>query len=398
MDEAENPFSPGAGTQPPELVGRSSVLARAGTALKRLRNRKSARSALLYGLRGVGKTVLLNRIQKLADDEGYQTALLEAPEERPLAELLAPPLRQLLLRLDVKAGAKQKVRRALGTLQSFASTFEVKIGDVGVGVKPPAGIADSGNLGNDLTDLLISLGEAAQERNTPVALFVDELQYVDEHELAALISGLHRLGQLNLPILVFGAGLPQLVGFTGKARSYAERLFHFEEIGKLSDADAKKAIQEPVKGEGVAIAKNALAEIVKASQGYPYFLQEWGAHTWNEAKRSPIQKSDAVAAGRKAIAALNSGFFRVRFDRLTPRERDYLRAMAELGGGPHRSGDIADCLGINVESAAPLRSGLIRKGMIYSPQHGDTAFTVPLFDEYMKRVMLKPPTRRGKTH
>lgn len=387
MDPARNPFAPGAGSQPPELVGRTAVLDRAKTALARVRNGKHARSALLYGLRGVGKTVLLNRIQKLAEDDGYETALLEAPEERKLAELLAPPLRQLLLRLDLKEGAKHKLRIALGALQSFASKFDVKIGDVGVGIKPPAGTADSGILGNDLTDLLIAVGEAAQERKSAVALFLDELQYVDENELADLIGGLHRVGQLNLPLLVFGAGLPQLVGFTGQARSYAERLFHFEQVGKLSKADATRAIIGPIQEEGADIETSAVASILKATQGYPYFLQEWGSHSWNEAEASPIKRKDATSAGRKAIATLDSGFFRVRFDRLTPRERDYLRAMAELGEGPHRSGDIAECLGINVESAAPLRSGLIKKGMIYSPQHGDTAFTVPLFDEYMKRAM-----------
>jgi AAA ATPase domain len=394
MDPARNPFAPGAGSQPPELVGRSEVLDRAKTALARVQTGKHSRSALLYGLRGVGKTVLLNRIQKMADEAGYQTALLEAPEERKLAELLAPPLRQLLLRIDLKAGAKHKLREALGALQAFASKFEVTIGDVGVGIKPPAGTADSGVLANDLTDLLVAVGEAAKERGTAVALFLDELQYVDWTELADLISSLHRVGQLNLPLLIFGAGLPQLVGFTGQARSYAERLFHFERIGPLTDADAARALSGPIRDEGADIEQTAIKSILRATQGYPYFIQEWGSHSWNHAPASPIRKKDAVAAGKNAIETLDAGFFRVRFDRLTPRERDYLRAMAELGQGPHRSGDIAECLGINVESAAPLRSGLIKKGMIYSPQHGDTAFTVPLFDEYMKRVMADLRTRK----
>jgi len=334
----------------------------------------------------------------MADEEGFETAILEAPEERRLAELLAAPLRQLLLRLDLKEGAKHKLRNALGALQAFASTFEIKIGDVGVGIKSPAGTADSGILANDLTDLLVAVGEAAAERNSAVGLFLDELQYVDEKELADLIGGLHRVGQLNLPILIFGAGLPQLVGFTGKARSYAERLFHFEEVGKLAPIDARKAIEIPVNEEGAEIETEAIDKILEETQGYPYFLQEWGSHSWDEANKSPIKKSDVVAAGRKAVATLDAGFFRVRFDRLTPREKDYLRAMAELGEGPHRSGDIADCLGINVESAAPLRSGLIKKGMVYSPQHGDTAFTVPLFDAYMKRVMpAKPKPKSNRT-
>lgn len=398
MDRAQNPFSPGAGTQPPELTGRSSILARSQTILQRIRDGRHDRSSILFGLRGVGKTVLLNRIQKLAEDRGYHSALLEAPEEKPLAELLAPPLRRLLLKLDLAEGAKDKLRKALGALRAFAGVFEVKIGDIGVGIRSERGVADSGTLESDVTDLLVAVGEAAAERKTSVALLVDELQYVRESELGALLAGLHRVGQLGLPLVMFGAGLPQIVGLTGKAKSYAERLFDFSEIGPLKEMDARKAIREPILREGAAIQGDALDELVRVTQGYPFFLQEWGSHAWNAARKSPITRSDVETASREAVEALDRGFFHVRFDRLTPSERSYLRAMAELGPGPHRSGDIAGCLGRPVEQVAPIRAGVIAKGMAYAPSHGDTAFTVPMFDSYMHRVMPKfsPPVPRPR--
>ncbi|HEY8697711.1 MAG TPA: ATP-binding protein [Rhizomicrobium sp.] len=399
MDEARDPFSPGAGTQPPELAGRTAILDRSRVILERIKTRKHDRSYLLVGLRGVGKTVLLNRIQALAEQDGYFSAFLEAPEEKALAEILAPPLRQLLLKLDRIAGTKDKLHKALAALRAFAATFEIKIGDIGVGVRPEPGVADSGRLDNDLADLLAATAEAAAERRTSVALLIDELQYVKSNDLAALLAGLHRIGQLNLPLVVFGAGLPQLVGLTGKAKSYAERLFIFEELGPLGAKDATEAIEGPIRREGVGIAREALTEIVQVTEGYPFFLQEWGSHAWRVATKSPITPLDVAVARKSAVAALDQGFFRVRFDRLTPSERDYLRAMAELGRGPHRSGDIAAKLNRPVEQVAPIRAGVIAKGMAYAPSHGGTAFTVPMFDDYLRRVMpeFAPKVPRKRT-
>jgi hypothetical protein len=387
MDAGKNPFAPGAGTQPPELAGRSENLTRAGVILDRIKAGRSERSSLLIGLRGVGKTVLLNQMQRMADERGFQTLLIEAPEDRSLAELLVPPLRQILLRIDLVQGTKEKLRKARITLQSFASTFKVSIGDIGVEVSSPSGMADSGVLERDVTDLLVSVGDAAAESKSAVAIFIDELQYVAVEELGALFAGIHRVGQLNLPLVVFGAGLPQLAGLSGEAKSYAERLFAFQNIGPLKDADAKNALREPIEREGASIEDGALDDLVKATEGYPYFLQEWGLHTWNQALHNRITKIDVSDAGRTAIAALDESFFRVRFDRLTKGEKEYLRAMAELGKGPHRSGDIAEKLGRPVQQVAPTRANIISKGMIYAPGHGDTAFTVPKFDEYMRRVM-----------
>ncbi len=205
--------------------------------------------------------------------------------------------------------------------------------------------------------------------------------------MAALISALHRCSQSQLPVTIVGAGLPQLRGQMGEAKSYAERLFDFPQIGPLDGADARDAIVKPAENEGVEILSAAVDLIVTETQGYPYFLQEWGKHAWNIAPKSPITEADVADASNEAIATLDESFFRVRFDRLTPAEKRYLRAMADLGPGPHRSGDIADQLGRPVQSFGPARSNLILKGMIWSPTHGDTAFTVPLFDQFMKRIM-----------
>lgn len=386
MNAADNPFAPGAGTQPPELTGRSRNLEDAEVALSRIKKGMAGRSSLLIGLRGVGKTVLLNRIQQISREMDYLSAPVEAPEGTSLANLLAPHLRQILLQLDLVEGAKSKARKALGVLQSFASTFNIKIGDVSIAVNPP-GLADSGNLENDLIDLLVASGEAAQAAGVAVAIFIDELQYVEQKELAALIAGLHRVGQLNLPLVLFGAGLPQLAGLTGKAKTYAERLFAFQKIDALSEQDAKSAIREPIERSGATVDEDALSEIVRSTAGYPYFLQEWGLHAWNHASGNRITLEDVHSAEKSAIEALDQSFFRVRFDRLTKSEKEYLRAMAELGPGPHRSGDIAGVLKRAVDSVAPIRANAIAKGMIYSPSYGDNAFTVPKFDEYMKRVI-----------
>ena len=254
------------------------------------------------------------------------------------------------------------------------------------------GTADSGMLERDLTDLIVSIGEAAKASKTAVAILIDELQYLKEAELAALITALHRVSQLKLPVVLFGAGLPQIAGLSGDAKSYSERLFSFITIGALNDVDAGFAISEPILRAGESILPEATAEIVRVTGGYPYFLQEWGYHSWNVAEQSPITVKDVQQATIDATKRLDESFFRVRFDRLTPQEKQYLRAMAELGPGPHRSGAISDVLGKKVSQVAPARDSLIKKGMIYSQSHGDTAFTVPLFDVFMKRVVPKLET------
>ncbi len=397
MDPILNPFAPGAGTQPPELAGRDQILADAEVVLGRIKLGRSAKSQMLLGLRGVGKTVLLNRLDEIAADLGYHTIVLEAPEDRPLAEMLVPKLRSLLIQLSRVEKAKVVARRALAILRAFAGAFKVSAGDVEFGVQAEVGIADSGNLEADLPELLLAVARAAHLAERPVALFIDEVQYLSSSDLGALLASIHKVGQKGLPFVMFGAGLPQLAALAGVAKSYAERLLDYPGIGPLSDEAAREAIHAPLTSEGVQIDGEALTMIVETTKGYPYFLQEWGSHAWNAAKQSPIRSDDVSRATVDALQHLDSGFFRVRLDRLTPREKDYLRAMAELGPGPHRSGDIAKELAVKVTAAGPLRNDLIRKGMIFSQQHGETSFTVPMFDEFMRRSIPDwRPSHSGK--
>ena len=389
MNPITNPFAPGAGTPPPELVGRDDLRETVHVALERMRRGLPTKSVLMVGLRGVGKTVLLDRMRDDAEAAGILTLRIEAPENRSLPAILAPELRQALLRLSRNQQAKDLAQRALRALAGFAKSLKVKYQDIEVGfdLDPEPGLADNGDLEHDLQALLEAAGAAARGAETALSIFVDELQYVKEEELAVLTVALHRAAQRRLPVILVGAGLPQLRGLTGRAKSYAERLFDFPVIGPLPPDAAKLAIAKPAADQGVDVNPDALDRIVEVTRGYAYFVQEWGKHSWDAAVGSPITRDDVEDASAAAVAALDESFFRVRFDRLTPVEKRYLRAMAELGAGPHRSGDIAGALGREVTSLGPTRSQSIAKGMIWSPSHGDTAFTVPLFDEFMHRIM-----------
>ncbi|MBW8079214.1 MAG: AAA family ATPase [Gallionella sp.] len=389
MDPRTNPYAPGAGTLPPELAGRDEIIEKAAVALDRFRSGLSARGLLLVGLRGVGKTVLLTRIAKDTEARGFIVVEIEAPEKRSLPALLIPSLRTALLQLDRLAAAGDLAKRALKVLGGFVGAMRVKYEDIefGVDLGSEHGSADSGDLEHDLIDLFVMVGKAAKQKNTAVVFFIDELQYVVEEQFASLITALHKCAQEQLPVALIGAGLPQLVGQAGRAKSYAERLFEYPEIGPLSAEEAKKALVVPAEKLGVTFEPQALEQILHQTQSYPYFLQEWGKHSWQCATTSPITLDDTISANDLAISELDASFFRVRFDRLTPSEKKYLRAMAQLGAGPHRSGDIAHLLNKEVQTVAPTRATLIKKGMVYSPSHGDNSFTVPLFDEYMKRVM-----------
>jgi len=389
MNPITNPFAPGAGTPPPELAGRDELRETVRVAIERVRLGMPTKSVLMVGLRGVGKTVLLDRMMEDAEGRGIQAVRVEAPENRSLPAILAPQLRKSLLHLSRNVQAKDLAQRALRALAGFAKSLKVKYNDIEVGFDfdPEPGLADNGDLEHDLQALLETAGSAAQKAETALVIFADELQYVKEEELAALITALHRTSHRRLPVVLVGAGLPQLRGRMGRAKSYAERMFDFPEIGPLSPEAAKIAIAKPAKERGVEVTPEALDLIVKRTRGYPYFVQEWGKHSWDMATVSPITDVNVKDASEAAIAALDESFFRVRFDRLTPAEKEYLRAMAELGAGPHRSGDIANVLQREVTSLGPVRSKLISKGMIWSPNHGDTAFTVPLFDEFMHRIM-----------
>ena len=389
MDPIKNPFSPGAGSPPPELVGRDPILEQARILLGRIRQRRSEKSMLLTGLRGVGKTVLLNEIKRMADSDGYRTIFIEAHEGKALGPQIAPYLRSLLYDLDRIAGTGDKVKRGLAVLRSFIGSLKLTMGDVTIGldIEPEKGTADSGDLEIDLPHLFIAIGEAAEDRNMAVAIFIDEIQYFNKKELGALIMGMHKIQQQQLPLVLLGAGLPILPGLAGASKSYAERLFSFPNIGTLSQEDSAKALQDPAHEAGIAFEPSALTEVYHLTNGYPYFLQEWGYVAWNEATSSPITLQVIQDATVTVIPRLDENFFRVRYERLTPSEKNFLRAMAELGADAHRTGDIADILGVKVTSLGPVRAKLINKGMIYSPAHGDLAFTVPLFREFMIRTI-----------
>ena len=389
MDRIKNPFSPGAGSPPPELAGRDAIIEQAEVLLGRIRAQRPEKSLLLTGLRGVGKTVLLNEIERMALGMDYRTILVEAHEGKALAVLLAPHLRRLLFDLDRIAGAGDKVRRGIGVLKSFLNGITITVGeiDIGLDIEPETGAADSGDLEVDLPSLFVAVAEAAQERGVSVAILIDEIQYFSPAELSALIMAMHKMQQRQLPLALIAAGLPILPGLAGESKSYAERLFSFPEVGPLPEADAVKALQDPVRAEGEAFDRQALHEIYRLTKGYPYFLQEWGYQAWNHAESSPITLDVVREASELVSRRLDENFFRVRFDRLTPREKIFLRAMAELGEGPYRTGDVADLLGKNTQKLGPLRAGLIKKGMVFSPSYGDIAFTVPLFDEFMRRAI-----------
>ena len=400
LNRADNPYAPGAGRQPPSLAGRDVLLENAATDFDRLARRKPVKGLMLLGLRGVGKTVLMNRLRAVANERGLKSIKIEAPEGGKLPALLGPAMRTLLYDLDLTKAAGNAVRKGFATLRNFVGTFDVALGPFSVSVEPAPGRADTGDLELDLTELLCAIGEAAAEQDTAAVLFIDEVQYLAPAELAALVAACHEIAQRDLPFMFVGAGLPQIAALAGKAKSYAERLFDYPEIGPLDPDAADQAIAEPATAEGVAFGPGALDEVRAATAGYPYFLQEWGYHLWNFAPGSPITAEHVRRVSPEVVAHLDASFFRVRFDRLTAAEQRYLRAMAELGDGPYQTSDIANVLGVESPSIATVRRNLITKGMVWSQRYGETAFTVPLFGAYMHRRMPTlekhvPRRRRG---
>ena len=387
MDRRNNPYAPGAGLQPPELAGRDRLIEDVTVDMDRVLARRPTKGIVLLGLRGVGKTVLINRLRAFADDKGFETAKIEAPEGGALPDLLAPELRRILYALDLRKAGGRHLRRAVNVLRGFANAFKVKIGDIEFSVEPAPGAGDSGNIEQDLPHLLMAVAEAAAERRSAVGLFLDEIQYLSSVELAAVVVACHEIAQRNLPLLFIGAGLPQVAALAGKAKSYAERLFDYPEVGPLDADAARAAIEIPARNEGVSFDDGAVDAILQATWNYPYFIQEWGFQVWNRAPSSPIAREAVADAIPDVIAHLDANFFRVRFDRLTVLQQKYLRAMAELGPGPHKTGHIATTLGVAATSVATVRQQLVNKGMVWSQRHGETAFTVPLFDSFMKRQM-----------
>ncbi len=387
MDPVRNPYSPGAGTPPPALVGRDRQLEAFDVAVQRLSLGRSAKSQLLTGLRGVGKTVLLREFGRIAQNHDWVWEQTEATPSTPFVEVAANLVRKALLRLSAGRRIGALISRAFGVLRSFRIRWALP-GDVAIEWEPVPGSADSGDLESDLAGLFIELGTAAAAEQRGVLLTIDEVQYLAEADLAALIVALHRVGQEQLPLMVAGAGLPSLPGLAGEAKSYAERLFDFPEIGSLEPPDAALALRQPAEREGVAWQQEALDRVIDLSEGYPYFLQEFGKQTWDVAEGpDEITVADVDAAVPIAIAELDTGFFRARLDRVSESERAYLRAMASLGAGPYTSGRVAAVLGKVTTQLGPVRESLIKRGICYSPRWGQIAFTVPMFDRYVRRAL-----------
>ena len=391
MRATHNPYNPGAGVPPRELAGRDDLIEQARVAIVRAKDGRPAKSLIMLGLRGVGKTVLLNAFEAIAEENGCQTALLEIDPDKTLAQQLAPQLQHVLHRLDRLKKTSSDLQRAFNSLRAFASMFKASVGDVDFSL---AGSPATGDLAIDLTDLFVAIGDAAKRRGAAIVLLVDEIQYLQKGDLSALIMALHKISQRQLPLLLFGAGLPQLAKLAGDAKSYAERLFDYPPIGPLDPKSARHALAAPALREDVEYEGAALDYVIGQTGRYPFFLQVWGSHCWDEAGKSPITLADAKAATTAAIAALDEGIFKVRLARLTDRQKAYARAMAEFGPEPVNSSDIANSLGLSLSQAAPIRDELIKKGMAYSPERGLVGFTVPKFDEFMRRAIPSPAAKR----
>jgi hypothetical protein len=365
-------------------VGRDAELHAIDVALQRARIGRATKSMLLTGLRGVGKTVLLNEFGRVGEQHGYIHEHAECAEGADLRVIVALLARTALYRLSATRRAAERARRALGVLKGFTVSFP-EGGSIGIDVEAVPGPADTGDMGHDLAGVFRELGECAAVHDAGVLFTLDELQYLDRSQLGVLIVGLHRIHQLNLPVVVAGAGLPSMPGLAGEAKSYAERLFSFPVIGSLDDTSAREALVRPALDEGVRWTPPAVRRVVELTQGYPYFVQEFGKHAWEAAPSTPIRLPDVDAATPGAHAELDHGFFRVRLDRLPDLERAYLGAIASLGAGPHRSGHVAQAMGKTTSQVGPVRDALLRRGLLWSPRYGEIAFTVPLFDEFLRR-------------
>ncbi|HVC07313.1 MAG TPA: ATP-binding protein [Solirubrobacterales bacterium] len=387
MRPHDNPYTPNAGARPPALVGRDEEMESFEVLLDRLRRGHTEQSMLITGLRGVGKTVLLTSFEERARERGWATVEAEITKNSEFGMRMGQLVRRALLQLAPRARWKERARRAAAVLKSFQVTVAPDgTLSAGLDVEAAEGLADSGELDEDLTDLLVALGEAAREQESGVVFLIDEVHFLTTRELEALIAALHKTVQRQLPITLVGAGLPQLPRLAGEAKSYAERLFKFPRIGRLSASEAEQALVDPAEQLDVTYERQAVAAVIDYTEGYPYFLQEYGNVLWNLTETSPITAADAEDAREAVEAKLDSGFFRVRAERTTELELRYMRAMAELGPEPQQAKDVAALLDRSSVQLGPTRSRLIEKGLLFTPGHGLAAFTVPQFDRFMRRT------------
>lgn len=398
MDPRENPYTPNAGAKPPVLVGRDDQLDTFDLLLGRMVRGFTEQSMIITGLRGVGKTVLLGEFRSRAEEAGWATVEMEVAkhDDDSFRRVIGQQCRRALFAIAPAAKWKRRALRAAGAIRSFTLTVSPSGGlSVGADVPHLEGVGDSGMLDADLTDLFVELGEAATEHDTGIVFLLDELQFLTLRQLEAVIAALHRTVQRNLPITAVSAGLPQLPELAGEAKSYAERLFKFPAIGQLKADDAKQALRDPARDANADYEAAAVDFIAEYTQGYPYFLQEFGKAVWDLAAGPTISRHEAQIALPLVEEKLDSSFFRVRIDRTTDLERAYLRAMAELGPGPQQAGDVARLCNRTSQQVGPTRARLIEKGLLYTPAYGLAAFTVPQFDRFLKRnVPFDVPKKR----
>ena len=388
MDRARNPYTPNAGAPPRYFAGRASEIEDFRVLLRRLAAGYTEQSVVVTGLRGVGKTVLLGAYRRIADEEGWVAIDAEVSKNTDFGPQMANLARRALLQVSPKARWGEHARTAAATVKSFSLTVQPDGSlTTGLDVEPSWGRGDTGILDQDLPDVFEAIGEAAKEKGRGVVFLFDEIQFLHKNALEALIGAVHRTVQRGLPVTFAGAGLPQLPGLAGEAKSYAERLFKFPTIGELPEPAARAAVIEPARAEGVEYEPDAVEMIVEYTQGYPYFIQEYGRAAWNIAEGTTITRADVEAAGTVVEAELDESFFRARVQRTSPEELRYLRAMAHLGANALKASDVAEVLGKTSEQVAPIRARLISKGLLYTPRHGYAKFTVPQFDRFMLRYM-----------
>lgn len=386
MDALTNPYAPGAGTRPPLLTGRDPEIESFRLLLGRLERGHPEQSLLITGLRGVGKTVLLDAFEGIAEDAGWFASFSELTGDTHLPQLLATVCREALFDLSRQERLRERGRRALGVLKAFTISTDAGI-DLRLDVDPYVGVADSGDLGRDIGELLIEVGTAAQEAERGVVFLFDEVQFIKPPDFEAMIAGIQRVSRKTLPITIAGAGLPLLPKLAGEAKSYAERLFAFPRLGVLPVKAAREALVAPALKLDVTYEKNAVNNLLKHSERYPYFLQQYGKHAWLAGKGNVIDMEACISAYNRVKPILDKEFFHVRIERANDSERRYMAAMAAQGKGPYKSGDVTRDLGFSsTTETGTIRDSLIKKGLIYSPRYGQVSFTVPLFDDYVRRT------------
>ncbi len=381
-----SPYTPGAGAMPPYLAGRGELIENANKYLDAMIKGYPQQPVIYYGLRGVGKTVLLNAIEEKAEEKHILYAHIEIAEKRGFLRQIANYSKKMIHNMSTVEAAKEFTKKALAVLQAFNVTYNPKEQTFTVGASEPSEYITTGILSDDLTDMFVTMGRTAAKAGRVICFFIDEIQYMKDNEMEALINALHRVNQLRLPIILFGAGLPKVLRIFGEVKTYAERLFKFVSVAELAEEDSREAIEKPANDFGVKYTEDALKEILRWSKGYPYFIQELCNVIWEYTESETISETDVEHVIPIFLKNLDESFFKVRYERCTKKEHDFLFAMVKCGTLPCTISNVAHFMKKRGNSISPLRAQLISKGIIYSTGHGEIDFTVPLFDEYLKRI------------